>query len=247
MGYLAQWGPKGFLISPEKIVPFEEFKATMSVKSDSQDDASGTSKTNLKGTEPEVVSFSTQYLISMGVDPWAQVEEWRTLQGKAHPLYIGGKTFAGGVKFMLKSAEVSNTLFSNAGDFLGLKMSFTFEGTGSTAAATSSSKKTSNGKKGTVKEATEAKPTADFIKDKAVTTVRKVTDVATDIVGSVTGKSDTDTTKVPEVKGHGVSTITYRGKQYEVIEYKELSGGLWTKRKYPVIMYNGKKTVVTAD
>lgn len=128
MAQIASWGPKAFGVDSNKIVPLVDLKVSMSVKGDSQGDSSGTSQTNLQGREPEVVSLATQYLRGTGSDPWVQVEEWRSLQGKTHPLYIGGKQF-GENQFTLKSAEVSDVLLSNSGDFLGIKVSFTFEET----------------------------------------------------------------------------------------------------------------------
>ena len=38
MEYTAKWGPKGFLVSPSKIVPLMNLSTSFSVKADSGDD-----------------------------------------------------------------------------------------------------------------------------------------------------------------------------------------------------------------
>lgn len=126
MGYLAQWGPKGFLISPTKIVPFEDFATSVSLKADSENDTSGTAPTNTRGMELQPMSFSTTYLRAAGVDPRAQIDEWNGLIGQSHPLYIGGKRF-GPAKMTLKKVEANDFLFTNSGDILRAVVKVTLE------------------------------------------------------------------------------------------------------------------------
>ena len=86
MVFIARWGPKGFLTSPTKIVPFNGFTTSLTLKSDSENDTSGTAPTNTRGRELRPVSFETIYLAAAGVDPRAQVEEWESLLGQSYPL-----------------------------------------------------------------------------------------------------------------------------------------------------------------
>ena len=51
MEYTALWGPKGFIVSPSKIVPLMNLSTSFSVKTDSGNDTSGTATTNTKGRE----------------------------------------------------------------------------------------------------------------------------------------------------------------------------------------------------
>lgn len=154
MAETAKWGGHSFVCSPTKLVPLMDLKATMAVKSESQDDSSGTSQTTVMGKEPEVISFSTEYLLAAGTDPWGQVEAWRADIGKINPLYIGGKQF-GPAKLMLKNVEFSNILMANSGKFLGVKLSITLEEkVATTAKKTSSGSTSSNGTKKGAAEAT---------------------------------------------------------------------------------------------
>ena len=91
MAYQAQWGPKGFLVSPEKIVTFDGFSTSIELNEESGSDTSGTPPTNTTGRKPQSVNLSITYVRAAGVDPRAQFEQWSTLVGLAYPFYISGK------------------------------------------------------------------------------------------------------------------------------------------------------------
>ena len=126
MEYTALWGPKGFIISPSKIVPLMNLSTSFAVKADNGDDVSGTAATNTRGRELQTVSLSTLYVRGAGVDPRGQISEWEAQVGKAYPLYIQGQRF-GPSKLMLKSVDVSDVLLSNTGKFLQCAIALTFE------------------------------------------------------------------------------------------------------------------------
>ena len=134
MQYTANWGPKGFVVSANKIVPLMDLKSSVSVRTETQTDASGTSQTNQKGRELQKITLSTIYLRAAGVDPRAQVEEWEALVGQSHPLMIGGRRF-GPAKMMLKGVN-SDLTTGNDGTFLQADVAFTFEEYTDTPAAT---------------------------------------------------------------------------------------------------------------
>ena len=126
MEYTALWGPKGFIISPSKIVPLMNLSTSFAVKSDMGNDTSGTATTNNKGRELQTVSLSTLYVRGAGVDPRGQIAEWEAQVGKSYPLYIEGQRF-GPPKLTLKSVDVSDVLLSNSGKFLQCAIAVTFE------------------------------------------------------------------------------------------------------------------------
>lgn len=141
MEYTALWGPKGFIVSPTKIVPLLDLTTSFAVKTDNGNDTSGTSTTNTRGRELQAVSLSTLYVRGAGVDPRGQIAEWEAQVGNAYPLYIEGQRF-GPAKLMLKRVDVSDVLLSNAGKFLQCSVSLQFEeyadGKATTTTATSS-------------------------------------------------------------------------------------------------------------
>lgn len=113
MGYTARWGPKGFLVSPEKIVPIIELKTALSLDKDTG---------NLDSQE---IELSTSYYKATGVDPRAQWEEWKTLIGKAHPFYIGEERF-GPPKMKLMGINLSDVILANSGEFLAVTIGLIF-------------------------------------------------------------------------------------------------------------------------
>lgn len=125
MEYIARWGSKGFLCTPTKNVPFQNFSSSKSVKSEEQD-SNNKKATNKKGFDLQKMSFETSYYRAAGVDPRAQEEEWKDLVGKSYPLYIGGVRF-GPNKMMLKSVDSSNYIFNNSGGMIGVTLSLTME------------------------------------------------------------------------------------------------------------------------
>lgn len=147
MSYMAQWGPKGFLLSPTKIIFLENFTTSVELKADSENDTSGTSPTNTRGLVARPISFSVTYTRAAGVDPRAQLEEWETLVGQSNPLYIGGKRF-GPNSLILQKVNASNFVFSPSGDFLSVTANLSFvENTGgkTSSASATTSKKASTG------------------------------------------------------------------------------------------------------
>ena len=124
MGYLAQWGPKGFIVAPTQIVPLKDFSTSVTLKADSENDTSGTDPTNTRGLEPQSVTLSTVYIRAAGVDPRSQIDSWTALVGAAHPLLIAGKRF-GPQKMQLTSVTASGMEFTNTGEILKVDISLT--------------------------------------------------------------------------------------------------------------------------
>ena len=124
--YMAQWGSKGFLVSPGKIVPLSTISTAYVLKSESNNDTSGTPPTNTRGLELEEIKLETTYLTAAGVDPRGQVEEWKSLIGDTNPLYIQGKRF-GPKLLQLKQVSVQNVLLDNAGRFLSVDLSISLQ------------------------------------------------------------------------------------------------------------------------
>ena len=122
--YQARWGPKGFLVSPTKIVPFKDFATSMILKADSGNDTSGTPPINTRGRELQTMTFSTTYLRAVGVDPRAQLDEWEAEIGNSYPLFIGGKRF-GPPKMKLTQVAVSELNLTNSGEFISVTLALT--------------------------------------------------------------------------------------------------------------------------
>lgn len=123
--YMVKWGPKGFLVSPEKIVPFTDLGTSHSLKSDYQVDTSGPEPVNVRGREPQTITFKTKYLSAAGVDPKGQMHQWYDLIGMTYPMYIGGKQF-GPPLLQLEKANYDNFLYAPNGYIIGVEVALTF-------------------------------------------------------------------------------------------------------------------------
>lgn len=156
MEYKARWGSFGFLVSPSKIVPFDNFSTSIALKTDNGNDTSGTAATNTRGLELQSMSFSTKYMRALGVDPRERLEAWQSQVGNAYPLYIGNKRF-GPKKMMLTGVNVSELILNNDGSFLSVTLDITLQEDSSS----SSSTKTTSSQAASVYEQTVAKKKAE--------------------------------------------------------------------------------------
>lgn len=122
MAYMAQWGPKKFVLSPTKIIILEGLTTSVELKSDSENDTSGTSPTNTRGLVLRPVSFTVTYTKAAGTDPRAQLAEWESLVGKSYPLYVGDKKFVAN-SLILNKVDFSNYVLSPKGEILSVSVS----------------------------------------------------------------------------------------------------------------------------
>lgn len=126
MSYQARWGPKGFIISQDKIVPLLDLSTSLELKKDNGNDTSGTEPTNTRGRELRPMSFSVPYYAAVGVDPRDQIRQWEAELGNAYPFLVEGKVF-GAEKMMLTKVSTSDIKLSNSGKFLSATVSITLE------------------------------------------------------------------------------------------------------------------------
>lgn len=124
--YQARWGPKGFIVSQDKIVSMSELATSLALKKDSENDTSGTPPTNTRGRELRPITFKVSYYAAAGVDPRDQIRQWEAELGNFYPLFIEGKRF-GAEKMMLTQVATSDIKLSNTGRFISCVVSITLE------------------------------------------------------------------------------------------------------------------------
>ena len=183
--YTAKWGSKGFIVGPGKVVPLSNLSTSVELKSESNNDTSGTPPTNTRGRELQTITLETTYLAAAGVDPRGQIEEWQSLIGEKNSLYIQGRRF-GPKQMQLTRVDVSNVVFSNGGAFLSADVAITLveyvppntavsAKSGGSAYKSSTSTKKASTSSGSKSGALAAKPsTDDKAKKKAPLTGRLV-------------------------------------------------------------------------
>lgn len=124
--YTAKWGPKGFLVSPKKIVPLRNLTTSFALKAEENNDTSGTPTTNTRGRELQSITLETTYMTAAGVNPRAQIKEWYELIGGTYPLYIGGERF-GPELMQLEKVDVSNVILDDLGRFISVDLSISLK------------------------------------------------------------------------------------------------------------------------
>lgn len=152
MAVQARWGTKKFIISTRQVTAITGFSTAYKMKSDTNDDTSGTKKTNTRGRAPEEVSFSVKYLAAAGASPRNDFTKWRALVGKKDYLFIGSTKY-GVHKFELTSADVSDVILDNKGRTLQATVTLHF----TEELPTKKSKTTAKGSKSQAKSAKASK------------------------------------------------------------------------------------------
>lgn len=160
MTYKARWGSMGFLVSPSKVVPFDNFSTSINLKTDNGNDTSGTSASNTRGLELQQMSFSTKYMRALGVDPRERFNAWKALVGKDHPLYIGNKRF-GPAKMELIGVSVSELITDNTGRFISITLDITLQEKGNKTTSTSKASSASSKAAATYAKTVEKKKAAN--------------------------------------------------------------------------------------
>lgn len=150
MQFMAAWGPKGFLVSPTKLVPLQNLATSLKLKADANGEAGGSAPTNERGRELQSVTLSTAYHAMAGVDPRGQLEEWEGLLGKVYPLLIGGKVF-GPKNLQLQGVDISDVQLTASGEMLSVAVGLTLAEYAPATKTNAGTKKTASGSKpGTV-------------------------------------------------------------------------------------------------
>lgn len=125
MKYMAQWGPKAFLVTPGVFLPIEKMSSQRKAKTEKLNADDTSDKTVIKGLEPKTVTLDTICLSAAGIDPLKQIEEWEALTGHTASLYIGGVKFCQNMMY-LDNVNSSEFVFNNNGKILQVKLSLTF-------------------------------------------------------------------------------------------------------------------------
>lgn len=173
--YQAQWGNKGFLVSPDKIITLRDFSARYGVKSD---DKNKSQKKN-----PHEMTIGVTYLRAAGTDPRKQYEEWCSYVGQSNAMYIGGKRF-GPARMKLTDVQMSGSRIGDNGDFLSATLSLAF----TEVAYTPSASRKVTAKATTVTDAakTETPATTQAGSSTSKPTVSALKNTKGDFVGAIT-------------------------------------------------------------
>lgn len=115
--YIAKWGNKGFVTTPEKVVPIWDLTTSFAMKDGNTIDTSGDEVPKAAKREAQRITFKTRYVKALGVDPKDQMKQWYDEVGKRWPMYIGGVQF-GPPLLELEDVKWSNFLHAPDGDII---------------------------------------------------------------------------------------------------------------------------------
>ena len=118
-------GTKTWEISDSVVRDLTNLSTSYEIEAESNESVEGSTLTNVKGLKKIPVSFSTQLVRALGVDPREEYEGWHDWVGKTGVLRFGGTTF--GPNLMLKSVSASNIMTDNSGQWHSAQLAFSFE------------------------------------------------------------------------------------------------------------------------
>lgn len=118
-------GTKTWEISDSVVRALTNLSTSYEIEAESNESVEGSTLTNVKGLKKIPVSFSSQLVRALGVDPREEYEGWHDWVGKTGVLRFGGTIF--GPNLMLKSVSASNILTDNSGRWHSAQLAFSFE------------------------------------------------------------------------------------------------------------------------
>ena len=125
--YLAMFGPKGFTVSSNKVITFDEFSSNSSLETEKQESKDKKPSTYIKGAGLDTFSVKVRLDRALGVYPMAQIEDWMSIKDKAeaYPFLLNGKPFLN-TKWILKSVGISETHIDNTGYMIAATLTLNF-------------------------------------------------------------------------------------------------------------------------
>ncbi|WP_053983738.1 phage tail protein [Niameybacter massiliensis] len=126
--YLAMFGPKGFTVSSEKVVTFDEFGLESGLDTETQESKDKKPSTYIKGAGLDSFSIKVRLEAELGIKPLEQIESWMQVkdEAKAYPFLIKGKPLMN-TKWILKNVSVNETNFDAAGNLFSATLTLKFE------------------------------------------------------------------------------------------------------------------------
>lgn len=126
--YIATFGPKGFTVSLEKIVSFDEFEIMSSINTEKLENEGKKPSTYIKGPNLDSMNFKVTIDSNFGTTPEEQYKQWMDVLNKKQPwpFLIQGKPL-NNTKYLLIKVQPINSKFDNKGNWLTTTLYLEFE------------------------------------------------------------------------------------------------------------------------
>ncbi len=123
--FQTELGTKTWGVSDSGVRDLTNLSTSYEIEAENNESVEGSTLTNVKGLKKIPVSFSSQLVRALGVEPREEYESWREWVGKTGVLRFNGAIF--GPNLILKSVAVSSILTDNSGRWHSAQLAFSFE------------------------------------------------------------------------------------------------------------------------
>jgi hypothetical protein len=126
--YIATWGNKGFTVSLEKIISFDDLEMTSSINTEKLDNEGKKPSTYKKGINLDTLTLKVTIDSNFGTTPEIQYNQWMDELKKQipWPFLIKGKPL-NNTKYLLTKVQPINNKYDNAGNWLTTTLYLEFE------------------------------------------------------------------------------------------------------------------------
>lgn len=122
------FGPKGFTVSQDKIITFDEFQLDSSLEVEKQDNPGSKPSTYIKNPGLDSFNMKVKLDSDFGVHPLNQIEDWMKVKDakNAYPFLIKGKPLLN-TKWLLVSVQLSDTQYDRLGNLMRATLALKFD------------------------------------------------------------------------------------------------------------------------
>lgn len=125
MAIIAEWGPKIWEVSANKVLTLNGLGFSYTQIADNNTSTEDKQPTNQRGTELFPLTFSTTLHSGTGVDIRAEIKSWEALVTKVNYFYLGGELL--GPMLQLRKVSVSDVKLDDLGRMRLATISFEFK------------------------------------------------------------------------------------------------------------------------
>lgn len=126
--YIATFGTKGFVVSADKTITFNDLAFAASLDTEKQDNPGKKPSTYIKNTNLGTFSIKIQLNSELGIKPLDQINQWMKIldDAKPYPFLLNGKPLLN-MKWLLVDVSVANSNVDIKGNILSADIALKFD------------------------------------------------------------------------------------------------------------------------
>lgn len=171
--YIATFAHKGFTVSSEKMVTFDEMQLGSNLETEKQDNQGKKPSTYIKGPGLNTFNIKVKLDAAFGVKPLEQINDWIGLKDKQtpYPFLLKGVPLLN-TKWLLVDVQVSDTTIDNKGNMLIATVTLKFDEFSSMGKAKESKAKSGAKAKGKTTKSKAKQSVYELLKPSAKATLK---------------------------------------------------------------------------